>query len=72
MNALDAALLLFHKGATALERHAHPTPKDAEEALSHAQDAAKILKASCNLMEEGIFSVADEPEASTPLPFGGE
>lgn len=69
MLALDAALQLLHKAATCLERHAVPTPKDAEEALSYAQDASKILKASCNLMEEGLFSIAPEPEASTHLPF---
>ncbi len=72
MNALDAALQLFHKGATALERHTHPTPKDAEEALEHAKSAAKFLKSATDLMEEGIFEVADEPEASTPLPFEPE
>lgn len=69
MNATDAALELIHKAATALERHAQVTPEDIEEALDKAKNATKILKASSDLIQEGIFEVAKEPMPGTPLPF---
>lgn len=69
MNALDAAAIILAKCSTALERHANPTFDDVEEAEGLAKDAHKILKNARELMEEGIYDVAEPPMAGTPLPF---
>lgn len=69
MNALDAAAIILAKSSTALERHSNPTFKDVEEAEAFAEDAHKILKNARELMEEGIYAVAEEPQTGTPLPF---
>lgn len=69
MNALDAALANLAKASTALERQANPNVKAVDEALTATKDAAKLLKAALDLMEEGIYSVAVEPSQGTPL-FG--
>ena len=69
MNALDAALANLAKASTALERQTNPSVKAVEESLVATKDAAKILKAALDLMEEGIYEVAVEPSLGTPL-FG--
>jgi hypothetical protein len=69
MHATTAALALLAQAATALERHAHPSAQDVEEALGAAKDAAKILKASLDLLGDGIYTVTDEPDPGQPLPF---
>ncbi len=68
LNALDAALLNLAKASTALERQANPSVKAVEESLTAAKDAAKLLKAALDLMEEGIYSVArDTPFGRTAM-----
>lgn len=69
MTALDYSLVILNGACNALER-AKPTLKDVEEARDKAKKAHKLLDGAYNLMSEGCFTVAEDPNAAAEAAKG--
>jgi hypothetical protein len=66
-NALDTALVKLAASSTALEYTSRPNLKDVKKARDEAKSAFKILDAAVALLEEGVYTVAEEPPKDEPL-----
>lgn len=66
MNAIIASQNALAIAAQCLDRR-QPTFDDVKNALENAAEAVKFLKAAATLIENGIYTVAEEPVAGTPL-----
>lgn len=66
-DSLAAALYELEEARGLLE-NPNPTLKQIQTARDSAKKAAKLLSAGLTLMEEGVYRVAPEPMAGTPLP----